>query len=137
FSAWGIVFNILGDYTGQLPTYLWQRLSLHGKYRRKIPHNGRPVISGVRRTIYLPAGRAEIHSTLIERVHRHRVAQYVNVAVPLRQTFRERLPFVSTGPAAVHAQLPIRWEMLGVALDRHDINGFRLMGVNVDYETKI
>jgi predicted ATPase len=45
----------------------------------------------------------------IERVDGHGAAQYVDVAVALRQPFGKRLPLVAAGPAAVHAQFAFGW----------------------------
>src|SRR5206468_1718735 len=78
-----------------------------GAYGRKIAYDGCPAVPGVRREVHLPAGGAEVHAALVERVDGHRVAQHVDVAVALRQAFREPLPLVAAGAAAVHAQLPL------------------------------
>src|SRR6267378_401122 len=101
------------------------------KHARKISDNGGPAVSGIGRRVHLPAGGAEIHTAGIERVDGHRVAQNVDVAVALRQTFRERLPLVSARAAAVHAQLPIWGKVLRVALDGDDVDSLRLVSVNV------
>ena len=87
--------------------------------------------------IDLAAGGAEIHAARFERVHGHRVAQHVDVAVLLRQALGERFPFVAARPAAIDAQLAIGREMLGVALDRDDVDGVRLVRVNLDREPEV
>ena len=89
------------------------------------------------RRVHLPAGGAEINAAGIERIDGHGVAQHVHVAIALRQALGERLPFVSAGAAAVDAQLSFERKMLRVALDRDDVNGFRLVRVNVDHEAEI
>src|SRR6266496_4684184 len=55
----------------------------------------------------------------------------------LRQTFGERFPFVAACAAAIHAQPSARRIMLGIALDRHDIDRFRLVRVHVDRKSEI
>jgi len=80
--------------------------------RRKAPPEDRaqsaPVISCVGGAVHLPSRSAKIHATLVQRIHGHRVAQDVDVAVLLRQAFRERFPFVAAFAAAVDAQFSIR-----------------------------
>ena len=98
---------------------------------------GVPAIAGIGRRVHLAAGGAEIDAALIERVDRHRVAQHVHVAVLLRQAFGERLPLVAAGAAAVDAQLAVGRIVLGVALDGNDVDGFRLVRVNVDDEAEV
>ncbi len=114
-----------------------QRLDLDRKHGWKIPHNGAPIVSRIRRRVHLAAGRAEIHATLIERIDRHRIAQHVYVAVVLRQTLRERFPLVSSRAATVHAQFSLGWKVLRVALDRDHIDGLRLVRVHVDHEPEV
>src|SRR5439155_15684004 len=46
----------------------------------------------------------------------------------------ESLPLVPARPAAVHAQLSLGRIVLRVALDGDDIDGVRLVRVNVDHE---
>ena len=70
-------------------------------------------------------------------VDRHRVAEDVHVAVLLRQAFRERLPLVPAGPAAVDAELAVGRDVLGVALDRHDVDRLRLVRVDGDREAEV
>ena len=72
-----------------------------------------------------------------KRVHRHRVAQHIHIAIALRQAFGQRLPLVAAAAAAIHAQLPIRRIMSPIALDRDDVNRLRLVRVNVDHEAEI
>jgi len=51
----------------------------------------------------------------VERIHGHRVAKHVDVAVLLRQPLGERLPFTAARAAAENAQLAVRhewWESL-------------------------
>jgi hypothetical protein len=50
----------------------------------------------------------------------------------LRKPDGERLPVISASPAAVDAQLAFRREVLGVAGDGNDVDGVRLVGVDVD-----
>src|SRR4029453_9513860 len=52
-------------------------------------------------------------------------------------TLRQRFPFVATCSATINAQPTAGWIMLGVALDRHDINRFRLMPLHAEGKTKI
>src|SRR5208283_4908084 len=104
---------------------------------RKIAHDGSPVVTGISRCVHLPAGGAEIHPAGIERVNGHRVAQHVDVAVALRQAVGKRLPLVSAGAAAIDAQLSFVHIVFAVALDGDDVNGLRLVSVNVDYEPEV
>src|SRR5580700_6000361 len=99
--------------------------------------DGRPVVSGVRGSVDLAAGGAEVDAAFIERVDGHSVAQYVDVTVALRETFGEFLPFVPAGAAAIDAEFAVEGEMLAVAFDGDDVNRFRLVGVNVDDEAEI
>ncbi len=85
----------------------------------------------------MPAGGAEIDAAFIERVEGHRFAQNVHVTVVLRQAFGKCLPLVPARPAPVDAQLAIGWKVLRVALDGDDVDGLRLMGVNVDHEPEV
>src|SRR5439155_7889454 len=80
---------------------------------------------------------SEIHAARIERVNGHRVAQHVDVAVPLRQTFSERLPLVSACPTAVYAQLSLGWIVLRIALDRDNVDGVRLVRVHVNWKPEV
>src|SRR6185437_13601573 len=61
----------------------------------------------------------------------------VDVAVALRQAFGERLPIVAAGLAAVDAKLAFGGIMFAVALDGDDVDGFGLVGVDVDGESEI
>src|SRR5438874_6951147 len=115
----------------------FQCLGFDREYRRKIPNYGYPVIAGICGAIHLAASGAEVDSARIERIDGHRVAQDVHVAIALRQAFRERLPFIAAGAAAINAQLSIKREMLRVTLDRHHVNGIRLVRMNVDGEAKV
>ena len=105
--------------------------------RRQIAHDGVPRVAAVGRAIDLAAGRAEIDAARVERIDGHRVAQHVHVAILLRQAFGERFPFVAARLAAIHAQLAVRRKMLGIALDGHDVDGFRFVRVNVNRETEV
>ena len=98
---------------------------------------GIPGVAGIGRGIDLAAGGAEIDAARVERIDGHRVAQHVDVTIALRQTVRERLPFVAAGPAAIDAQFSVGRKMLGVALDRDDVDRLRLVGVDVDREAEI
>src|SRR6267378_5084038 len=111
-----------------------QRLHLNRKHSRKIPDNRGPAVSRVGRGVYLPAAGAEIYAALVERIDGHGIAQHVDVAVALRQAFGQRLPLVSAGAAAEYAQLAIWNKVFRIALDGDDVNGFRLVRVNVDYK---
>src|SRR5262245_10112886 len=115
----------------------FKRLHLDGQYRRKIAHDGVPRIAAVRRTINLTARRSEINAAFIEGIHGHRVAQHIHVAILLRQTLRQRFPFVTACLAAIHAQLSVERKMLGVALDGHNVNGLWLVRVNVNREAEV
>src|SRR5437879_6069831 len=68
---------------------------------------------------------------------RPRVTQHVDVAVVLRQTFRERFPLVAARAAAIHAQPSFGRIVLRVTLDRDDVDGIRLVRVNVDREPEV
>src|SRR5882762_9429392 len=68
---------------------------------------------------------------------RHGVAQNVHVTVVLREAFGERFPFVASRAAAVDAQLAIERKVLPVALDGDDVDGLRLVRVNVDHEAEV
>ncbi len=73
----------------------------------------------------------------VERVDGHGVAQDVDVAVLLGEAVGERLPLVAAGAAAEDAELAIEGEVLGVALDGDDVDGFGLVGVDVDDEAEV
>src|SRR5438477_3209945 len=115
----------------------FQCLGFDREYRRKIPNYGYPVIAGICGAIHLAASGAEVDSARIERIDRHSIAQYVDVAIALRQAFRERLPFIAAGAAAINAELSIKREMLRVTLDRHHVNGIRLVRMNVNRKSEI
>src|SRR5467141_2310890 len=100
-------------------------------------HDRSPTVARVGRTVHLPAGSAEIDAALIERVDSHGIAQYVEIAIALRQTFRELLPLVSASFTAIDAQLAVERKMISVALYRHDLDCFRFVRVDVDYETEV
>src|SRR5579875_174052 len=114
-----------------------QRLNLNRQHRWKVLDDRSPGVSGIGRCIHLPAGGAEIDAAFIESGDGHRVAQYVHVAMALRETFCERLPLVSARAAAVNAQLSIQREVFRVAFDGDYVDGLRLVRVNVRGETKI
>ena len=123
---------------GPLPSCnLSQGLHLHRQDCGKVPHDWRPTLSRIGRRVNLSAAGAEIDPAFVERIHRHRISQNVHVTVALRQTFGERFPLIAAGAAAIHAQPAIRNKMLGVALDRNDIEGLRFVGVNIDDESEI
>ena len=63
--------------------------------------------------------------------------KHVDVAVALGQTGCERLPVVAARAAAIDAQLAVGRIVLRVALDRHDVDGFRLVRVDVDHEAEV
>ena len=93
--------------TSASPCHLGQHLYFDRQHGRKIADDGSPVVSSIGRCVYLSSGRSEVHPALVERIDGHRIAQHVDIAVALRQTFRKRLPLVSTGPTAIDAQLSI------------------------------
>jgi len=86
---------------------LRQRLNFHRKHGRKIAHDRRPTVSGIGRSIHLPARGAEIDAARIEGIDGHGIAQHVDVAIVLREPLRERLPFIASGAATVDAKLGI------------------------------
>jgi hypothetical protein len=43
-----------------------ERLNLDGQHGRQVPHDGRPVVSGVGRCVHLTAGRAEVNAARIQ-----------------------------------------------------------------------
>ena len=98
---------------------------------------GGPVVARIGRHVHLAARRAEVDAARLERVDRHRFAQDVDVTVALRQPVGERLPLVPAGAAAVHAQLAVGGIVFRVALDRHDVDGVRLVGVDVDGKAEV
>ena len=100
-------------------------------------YDGRPAVTGVGRGINLPARRAEIDAAGIQLVDGHRVAQDVDVAIALRQTPGQGFPLIAAVAAAVDAQFAVGRVVLRVALDGHDVNGFRFVGMNVDDEAEI
>ena len=100
-------------------------------------HDGLPTVSGIGGAINLPARGAEIDAAFFQRVDGHGVAQHVDVAIFLRQALGQRLPFVSTGAAAIHTQLSFMHVMLAVALDGNDVNSFRFVRVDVDDEAEV
>lgn len=68
---------------------------------------GLPGVAAVGRAIDLAAGGADINAAGVERVHGHRVAQDVHVAVLLGQALGQRLPVIAAGLAAIDAQLAL------------------------------
>ena len=100
-------------------------------------HDRRPVVAGIGRGVHLPAGGAEIDAAGIEGIDGHRIAQHVDVAIALRQAVGQRLPLVSTAAAAVDAQLAVGRIVLRVALDRHNVDGLRLVRVHVDRKAEV
>ena len=46
-------------------------------------------------------------------------------------------PFVAAGAAAIDAQLSVEREMLRIALDRHHVDGLRLVRMDVDHEPEV
>ena len=103
----------------------------------QVAHDRRPRVARVGRGVHLPAGRAEVDAAGVERVDGHRVAQHVHVAVALRQSLGQRLPLVAAGAAPIDAQLAVERIVLGVALDRHDVDRLRLVRVHVDREAEV
>src|SRR5207342_2412831 len=80
---------------------------------------------------------AEVYAAGIKLVHRHGVAQHVDIAIALRETVGESLPLVASGTTAVDAQFSFRRVMFRVALDGHDVDGFRLVRVDVDDKAEV
>src|SRR5579884_610168 len=70
----------------------------------------------------LPAEPARFQS-----IHGQRTAQNVDIAMFLRQAPRERFPLMATGARTIDAKAPVGRKMLGIAFDRHDVDGFRLV----------
>src|SRR2546428_2581978 len=91
-----------------------QRLHLHRKHCRQIPHNRIPAISRIGRGVYLSPGCSEIDAALVKRVHGHSIAQHVYVAVFLWESFGERFPLVAASATAINAQLAFMHKVLGV-----------------------
>ena len=98
---------------------------------------GGPVVAGVGGGVDLAAGGAEIDAAGVEGVDGHGVAQDIDVAILLGQAVGERFPFVAAGAAAVDAELSFGGIVLGIAFDGDDVDGFGLVGVNVDGEAEI
>ena len=96
-----------------------------------------PVVASIRRRVHLTASRSEVDAALVEGVDSHCVAENVDVAVVLGQAVREEFPIVAAGAAARDAELPVRWVVLGVALDRDDVDGLGLVGVDADRESEV
>ena len=82
-------------------------------------------------------GSSKVYPAVIERIHVHRVPEDIDVAVFLRQSGRQRLPFVTAGPAPVDAQVAFIRVVLGIALHRDDIDRFGFVGVHTDRESEI
>src|SRR5437016_6287113 len=95
----------------EAPRGSWQSLNLDRQHSRQVANDGIPGIAAVGRAVNLSAGCAEIEAARFKRVNGHRVTQHVDVAFLLRQTFRQRFPFVAARATAIHAQLP-EWEAL-------------------------
>ena len=83
-------------------------LGLDRQHRGQVLRDGGPGVAAVRRAVHLPARRPEVDPAPVEGVHGHRVAEDVDVAVALRQAAPEELPLAAAGPAARHAQAPLR-----------------------------
>src|SRR5690606_31817173 len=87
--------------------------------------------------VHLSARSSEIDSARVEGVDRHRIAQHVDIAMALRQTVRERLPFVASCAASIYPQLSIRRIMFGVAFYGDDVYRFRFVGMYIDDKSKV
>ena len=96
-----------------------------------------PTVAAVGGGVDLTSSGAEINAAGVERIDSHGIAQDVYVTVALRQAVRERLPFVSTCPAAINAKLSVEWKVFGVALDGDYVNRFGFVGVHVDDEAEV
>jgi len=114
-----------------------QGLDLDGINGREVADYGRPSVTGIGRAVDLASGGAEIDAALIEGVDRHGIAEDVDVAVFLRETLGEFFPFVAAGAAAVNPEFAVGNKMLAVALDRDDVDGVRLVSVDVDDEAEV
>src|SRR5262245_18140091 len=55
----------------------------------------------------------------------------------LRQALGDRLPFVAASTTPINAQLAVVHVMLRVTLDWDNVNGVRLVCVDIDHESKI
>src|SRR5215467_3768512 len=113
------------------------RLNLHRHHGGEMADNWRPAVAGIGRRVHLTASGSEVDPALVERIDRHRVAKHVDVAIALRQSLCERLPFVSALTAAEHLQFAVHGVVLGVALDRNDVDGFGLVSVDIDHEAEV
>src|SRR5258708_17242457 len=91
----------------------------------------------IRGRIYMATASAKLHAAGIERVDRHRVAKDVDVAIARRKALGERFPLVAAGLAAINAELALGNEVFAVALDRRDVDRFRLVGVHINHEAEI
>ena len=116
---------------------LFQCLDFDGQNRWKVPHNRFPGIARIGRCVNLSTCRSEINPAGVERIDRHGIAQDVDVAIFLRKAFRQFFPFVAAGAAAINAQFTVRRVMLGIALDRNDIDRFRIVRVHIDRKPEI
>src|SRR5262249_37830457 len=114
----------------------WQRLDFDRDDVGQMLPERDSVVARLGRAVHPTTGRPEVDPARVERVDGHRVAEHVDVAVALRQPSCERLPLVATGPAAVHAQLAVGRIVLGVALDRDDVDRLGLVRVHVDRESE-
>src|SRR3977135_2323993 len=99
--------------------------------------DGRPAVAVIGGGVDLASTRAEVPPARIETVDRHRVTQHVDVAVLLRKPLAQGLPLVPARPAAVDAQLAVRYVVKRVAGDRDHVDSVRLVRVNVDHETEV
>jgi hypothetical protein len=95
-----------------------------------------PTVTAVGRGVDLAAGGAEVDAALVvgvsEGVNGHGVAEDVDVTVLLREAVGQRLPIVAAGAAAEDLQLTVEGEVLGIAFDGDDVDGFGLVGVDID-----
>ncbi len=86
----------------------------------------------------LTAGGAEVNAAVVECIDSHGVAQNIHVAILLRKALGERLPLVAAGARLrIDLELAIERKMLRVALDGNDVEGFRLVSVDVDDEAEV
>src|SRR5690606_32004490 len=114
-----------------------QGLNLYRQHGGQVPDDGHPGIARVGGDVHLSARSSEIDSARVEGVDRHRIAQHVDIAIALRQTYRQRVPFVASVAASIVPQLTIGRIMFGVAFYGDDVYRFRYVGMYIDDKSKV
>jgi hypothetical protein len=94
--------------------WLCQGLNFNGKDGGKIVGDRCPGISCVGRAVHLATRCAEVDAAVIEGIDCHRVAEDIYIAVLLRKTLGEWLPFMATDLAAVDLELTVERKVFGV-----------------------